>query len=163
MKCFKCKSRQGLVRVPSLEKKACNQCFKRIIEKRFGKAVKGLTEVKIKLERPSDKVLKHLFEKRGIKVLVSKKPGVNQSTLDDICISILKSFFSGKDVAIKKPSPLEGISEAELADYARIEGLKFKSNPRKGRDKELYNFLMELDKRRPGVMYSIRDFMKKLF
>jgi len=165
MKCFKCKSKIGVVNVPSLEKKACNNCFVRIIEKRFNKTVKALnlTDVRLRLSRPSDHVLLYLLNKRGLKVKVGKKSNINQSTLDDIAVSILKSFFTGKDLTIKGKALLEGISESELINYARINGLKFKGNPRQGENKRLHELLMKVNKRRPGVMYSLRDFIKKLF
>jgi len=151
--------------VPSLEKKACNKCFKKIIEKRFSKVVNelGINKALIKDERPSDELLKFLFEKKGVEVRFAQKSNVNQSTLDDIAVSVLKSFFSGKDLVIKDRSPLEGISEKELIDYACLVGINFKGNPRSGEDKRAHDFIMKLDERRPGVMYSFRDFIKKLF
>lgn len=171
MKCYKCGYHKARVRVPSLEKKACDECFKQIIEKRFNKTVRGmgLSEVIIKLERPSDKVLLHLFKKRAVRVRElsvkssSNESSINQSTLDDICVSVLKSFFKGEDYVIKEESPLESISEYELKEYARIEGLDFNGNQRQGEEERIHEFIMKLDERRPGVMYSIKDFMKKLF
>jgi len=163
MKCFKCKKRFGKVVVPSLEKKACDLCFCQIIEKRVNKVVKslGVNQIKLRLERPSDHVLKHLLSKRwSVKI---GKPNINQSTLDDIAVSVLKSFFLGRDVSIKSPAPLEGVSESELSDYARIQGIEFKGNPRIGEDKRAHDFILKLDERRPGVMYSMRDFLKNLF
>jgi hypothetical protein len=77
-------------------------------------------------------------------------------------VAIVKSFFTGKDLLIKARSLLESISEWELKEYSRIEGLSFKENPRKGQDKKVHDFIKELEKRRPGVMYSIKDFIKKL-
>ncbi|MBD3312653.1 hypothetical protein GF352_04345 [archaeon] len=170
MKCYKCGSRKARVRVPSLEKKACDECFKQIIEKRFNRTVRGmnLKEVIVKLGRPSDKVLLHLFKKRAARVRElsvkssKKESSINQSTLDDICVSVLKSFFKGEDCLIKEESPLESISEYELIEYAQIEGLAFNGNPRTGEEERIHEFIMELDERRPGVMYSIKDFMKKL-
>lgn len=169
MKCFKCGNKEGRVRVPSLEKKACDQCFKQIIERRFNRAVRklGLEEVIVKLERPSDRVLLHLLKKRAgrvreFKVKVNNESNVNQSTLDDLCVNILKSFFKDEEFVIEQPAPLGSISEYELREYARIEGLDFKGNPRGGEEELIHEFIMELDERRPGVMYSIKDFMKKL-
>ncbi|HLE06699.1 MAG TPA: hypothetical protein VI790_05060 [Candidatus Nanoarchaeia archaeon] len=164
MKCVRCKKKEGVIIIPSLEKKACNNCYSQIIEKRFNKTIKkiytNLRNARLTVRRPSDEILKHLLIKRG--VTLGKGVKIGTHTLDDLSISIIKSLNSGKDQIIKEPSPLEGISEEELKQYAKINKLKFDGNKRTGEDKKLHDFLIKINDRRPGVMYSIKDFIKKI-
>ncbi len=162
MKCFKCRKNEGTILLPSLQKKACPGCFGRIIEKRFSKKIRemGIREAKLTMTRPSDKVLAYLFRKKGMRTDSGKR--INQETLDDKAVNALKSFFLNRNFYNYEKSPLESISEEELAAYAKINNLEFRENPRSGEDKRIHDLLIELEKRRPGVMHSIRAFLEKL-
>ncbi len=165
MKCFKCKSKKGTILLPSLNKLACERCFVRIIEKRFSKTIKELgfkDNIKIALMKPSDEVLVYLFKKKGFSVEIINKPVINQLTLDELAINIIKSFNDNSKKIIDIKSPFESISEKELIDYSKIEGLSFKGNNYSGADKVIYDFLMNFDKRRSGVLYSVKNFIKAI-
>ncbi len=159
MKCFNCGAKAEY-KVKSLELPACSNCYSRIIEKRFKKAIKGIKSVSLTINRPSDYVLKHLFEKAGIKTSNGKH--IKQFTLDDYAVSVIKSFFLNKDLMLKGFSPLSRISEEELINYSIINNLSFKGNTRSGIDKDIHSLLLSLDKRRPGVLFSIKSFLEQL-
>ncbi|MFA5406464.1 MAG: hypothetical protein WC307_03865 [Candidatus Nanoarchaeia archaeon] len=165
MKCFNCAKKEAIITVPSLQRKACGDCFSRIIEKRFKKTFRDfkLKKVKVSNNRPSDKILLHLLKKiNGLNIIISDRPSIKQFTLDDLSVSILKSFLNNKNEVLKGTSPFGRISEQELIDYAKVNNLKFKGNQRKGEDKRVHELIMKLSQRRPGVMFSLCDFIKKL-
>jgi len=160
MKCYRCGRHEGTIIVPSLERKACAKCFAEIIERRFRKTLRDLRikSARVIIKRPSDEVLAYLLSRTNVK----PAGRVKQFTLDDLAVSILKSFLTGRDCVLKGRSPLESISEKELITYSRINKLAFKGNPRTGIELHAHELLMKLDQRRPGVMFSLRDFMKKI-
>ncbi len=158
MKCFKC-GKEGNYKIPSLCKVACSSCFSQIIEKRVKKSLTK-KPISVVLKRPSDYVLKYILSKLGAYSPDGFK--VPQYTLDDYCISIIRSFDKGKDFLLEGDSPLKDISEDELITYSQINKLDFKGNPRNDEDKKYHSFLLEIEKRRSGAMYSISKFIRKL-
>lgn len=170
MKCANC-NRKGKYKIPSLEKLACSTCFNAIIEKRFSRTLKkyypNIKELNIELKRPSDKILLYLLEKKAKKAINLKikkgKKIMSQHTLDDLSVSVIQSFITGKNMIIQEHSLLEEISETELKDYAIINKLSFRKNPRKGKDKLAHDLIKKIEKRRPGVMYSIKSYKDKIY
>ncbi len=179
MLCVKCKRRKGEILIKSLGKYACPECFKKIIFKRFSKAITinkliGKKErILVVIKNSNDYVLFYLMcllakKHKGLTVYSAKKRvkglrTLNQENLTDIAIRILTGFLKNKKELLKvKHGPLELLSDYDLETYARLVGLKYEPVKRRGFKADVLELLNKLEKTRIGILYSIKGLIEDI-
>jgi hypothetical protein len=179
MTCVKCKKRKGVILIKSLGKKACKDCFKKIVFKRFSKSITNnkligkKEKILVLLRNSNDKVLLYLMEllakkHKGLTVYSGmKKIGglkvLNQENLTDIAIRVLAGFLKNKKELLDvKHGPLELLSDYDLETYAGIIGITYAPVKRKGFKKDVLLLIKNLEETRKGLSYSIKGLIEDL-
>ncbi len=179
MKCIKCKKNNGVILIKSLGRKACRNCFKKIVFKRFSKSITNnkligkKEKVLVIIKNSNDCVLFYLLcllaeKHKGLTVYSNKNKvaglkNLNQENLTDISIRVLTGFFKGrKDLLKVRHSPLELLSDDDLMTYAGLTGLTYEPLVREGFSEDVHELIKNLEKVRSGLSYSIKGLIEDL-
>lgn len=179
MKCIKCKKKKGIILIKSLGKRTCNECFKKIVFKRFSKAITinkliGKKErVLVIIKNSNDYVLLYLLnllarKHKGLSVYSNKNRVkglrvLNQENLTDIAIRVLTGFLKNKKELLRvEHGPLELLSDHDLMTYAGLIDLDYTPVKRKGFRHDVNELIKNLEGARKGLSYSVKGLIEDI-
>ena len=157
-RCYLCK-RGAVLELPYLKKWACDKCILKINYKRFRSQIRGFSNFHLlKEDTPSFHLMKFFFDKTNIKYKVSKEGKIKSTTQDELVESFLNSVIQNKPLEKKKILPLSLTPQNEIGVINKSLGLPYKFK----KESFLLKSLDEVEKRRPGVKFSIRKVIDDL-
>ena len=157
--CHLCK-REGLMDLNYLKKAVCDRCLLKMNYKRFRNYMRGNKEeiVLVKSNESTYKLMKYFFDEARIKYKESSKGNTYSFSQDEIAENLIDSIFKNKKLNKKDYIlPMSQIPQAEIIKLCEI--LKFPIS--KTKNTEILSFLNKIEKRRPGVKFSLRLFSEK--
>ena len=141
----------------------CETCFVRYFESKVKKTIR-------KYNMPINKIkgnnLKASIINNIMQGLPERKGKMSLDNLDDISNSIMYIMMRRDKKELKKlfPSsqPLYFLSDKEILLYAKIKRIKGKIEKRKGKEKEIDDFIKHIEQKNPDIRQNIVNAVLKL-
>ncbi len=148
--------RRATLYLPYLDRYVCDRCLLRMNFRRFRKYMrehKAKRYTLVKSRSSSYYLMRYFFSKGGLEFREGSKGNVVSTTQDELAERVLASVLGNKKFKLgKKIMPMSVIPEREV--YRLCSHLKLPLVKRKLSD--ISKFLDSVEKRRPGVKFSLR-------
>lgn len=164
--CVRCKRKAG-IKLYYVQESFCERCFKRLIERRFKRALKKenllRTHENVRVDDKTWKgeVLKLMLEKLREQVPFNiRRRGriIRTETLDDQAHDYMEAVLNNKNYKFK-PSAFEDILDEELRTYAELHNIR---TTRKKED-DITKFIEAIENSKPGTKFSIVKMARRIY
>lgn len=137
------------------QRQLCASCFVKYFEKKLKSIIR---KYKMPISKIKNNNLKIKIINRIIENLPERRGRLSWESLDDISNNVVYEMMYGRGNIkrlMPKNQPLYFLSDKEILLYAKLAGIKGKIEERRGRVREIDNFIMEIEKKNPDIRHNV--------